>query len=371
MVSFLHNFSSENLSANARTHKCTNGKMPSRLRAFTHSHLHAFTHSCLRAFTPSRLRAFMPSRLRAFTPSHIRAFTPSRLHATFSFTLTVWIFVLFSSCTAPFDMKPSHSEPVIVIFGYLTENVEFQAIRITTSSPYFEMQPNQPVSKAIVSIRSSENQTFELVETADKGVYCTRYPMAAVAGTTYYLSVQADIHKKGNLQLYEATTTMPRKFVLDTIAISTMTIMGFKHYNLKVYAQEVPGPDYYYARAIINDSLSSSRISRAIVFSDYGIDGIYWDGLPMMQFEDSENEYFSNRENETTYNVVKPGDKITFCISLIERGFRDFVEQAQRERRGENPFFGGPASNITTNISNGGVGYFTSFCTTKMEVYVP
>jgi hypothetical protein len=140
---------------------------------------------------------------------------------------------------------------------------------------------------------------------------------------------------------------------------------------LRIYAQEEPGPDYYYARAIINDTLSTSRLSRAIVVSDYGIDGQYWDGLPLMQFEDSENEFFGGREEQYRYNIVTSGDKITFCISLIEKGFCDFVEQAQRERRGENPFFGGPASNITTNISNGGVGYFTSFCTTKMDVVVP
>ena len=277
----------------------------------------------------------------------------------------------FSSCTELIDIKPSHSEPVIVIFGYLTDKFEFQEIRISTSSPYFEMQPNQPVSNAIVSIRSSDDKTYELVETISKGSYCTRQPMAAVTGITYHLSVQADINQSGNLKLYEATTTMPRPFQIDTIAIKTMTIMGFKHYSLNLYAQEVPGPDYYYVRAIINDTLKSSRISRAIVFSDYGIDGLYWDGFPLMQFEDSGNEYFGDREDSFSYNTVKPGDKITLCISLIERGFRDFLEQAQRERRGENPFFGGPASNIATNISNGGVGYFTSFCTTRMDVYVP
>jgi len=277
----------------------------------------------------------------------------------------------FSSCTELIDIKPSNSEPVIVIYGYLTEDNVHQTIRISVSSPYFEMQPNQPVSNAIVSIQSSDNQTFELVETAENGLYCTRFPMAAVIGTTYHLSVQADINQSGNLKLYEATTTMPRAFQIDTVEIKTMTIMGFKHYNLYLYAQELPGNHYYYARAIINDTLMNSRISRAIVFSDYGIDGQYLDGFPLMQFEDSENNFFQGREDQLRYHFVKPGDKITFCISLIEKGFHDFLEQAQRERRGENPFFGGPASNITTNISNGGVGYFTSFCTTRMDVYVP
>ena len=288
--------------------------------------------------------------------------------------LTMACIILWgSACTAPIDIKTTNSEPVIVIYGCLTEDTIYQTIRVSVSSPYFEMQPNQSVSEAIISIQSSDGQTFELVETIEKGLYRTRYPMAAITGTTYHLSVQADITHHGDMKLYEATATMQRPFPVDSINIKTMSIMGFKHYNINLYAQETPGPDYYYARSIINDTLVSNRLSQSIVFSDYGIDGQYMDGLPLMQFEDSENEFFSNRDNENDipYSVVKPGDKITMCISLIERGYCDFIEQAQNERRGENPFFGGPASNITTNISNGGVGYFAAFHTTKVDVVVP
>jgi len=283
------------------------------------------------------------------------------------------IVIFFSSCTAPIDLKTANSEPVIVIYGCLTEDTTFQTIRVSVSSPYFEMSPNMPVSDAIVSIQSSEDQIFELLETTEKGLYRTRFPMAAITGVTYNLSVQADIHRNGEMNLYEAETTMQRPFPIDSVGVRIMTIMGFKHYNITLYAQEEPDPDYYYAYSIINDTLISNRLSRSIVFSDYGMDGQYMDGLPLMQFEDSENEFFSNRDNmeDMPYNVVKQGDKITVCLSLIEKGYFDFIEQCQRERRGENPFFGGPASNITTNISNGGVGYFTAFCTTRVDVYVP
>jgi hypothetical protein len=145
--------------------------------------------------------------------------------------------------------------------------------------------------------------------------------------------------------------------------------MGYKHYALNVYAQEEEGPDYYCARTIINDTLTTLRISRYTVFSDFGVDGRYIDGLPIIQLEDYENPQFG--EINAYYNYVKPGDKVTFCISRIERGYFDFIQQCQSERRGENPFFGGPASNIATNISNGGVGYFTAFSTTKSDAYVP
>ena len=286
------------------------------------------------------------------------------------FFLFACLIACCSSCTAPIELRTANSEPVIVIYGCLTEDTVHQAIRISVSSPYFEMQPNRPVSDAIVSIQSSDGQSFELAETTEKGLYKTISPMAATASVTYHLSVRAAMHQNGEMKHYEAKATMQRPFPVDSIGIKPITIMGYKHYSINLYAQEEDGPEYYYVYSIINDTLVSNKISQSIVFSDYGIDGKYLDGLPLMQLEDSENEIWGDRE-DFEYNFVQPGDKITICISRIEGGFCDFIEQAQRERRGENPFFGGPASNITTNISNGGIGYFAAFSTTKVDVYVP
>ena len=280
------------------------------------------------------------------------------------------LFILFfGSCTELIELKTDNSEPVVVIYGCLTEDVIHQTVRVAMSSPYFELAPNQPVSDAIISIQSSDNQTFELEETSEKGLYRTKYPMAAITGITYHLTVSVYPGQNGNLKHYEAAATMQRPFMVDSINIEVRNIMGYKHYALNLYAQEEEGPDYYCARTIINDTLATSKISSYTVFSDYGIDGRYLDGLSVILFEDYENEQFGN--SDTYYSFVRPGDKVTFCISLIERGYYDFLQQCQSERRGENPFFGGPASNITTNISNGGIGYFAAFSMTRLDAYVP
>jgi len=55
----------------------------------------------------------------------------------------------------------------------------------------------------------------------------------------------------------------------------------------------------------------------------------------------------------------------------IERAYFDFISDCSRERRGENPFFGGPPSNISTNLSAGAVGCFTSFCIEEQKTVVP
>ena len=284
------------------------------------------------------------------------------------FAMTWISLLLFGSCTELIDLKTDNSAPVVVIYGCLSEQKVYQTVRVSLSSPYFEEQPNLPVSNAVVVIQSSNNETFELKESDEKGLYRTQIPVAAVPGVTYHLSVQIDSEQTGNPKRYEATTTMQRPFDVDTISIEVRNLMDYKHYVLKMYAMEVEGPDFYCAYPVINDSLVDARISRLTVFSDFGVDGHYLDGYPLMQFEDYANQ---NGMDDFHQLPVRPGDKITCCISLIDKGYHDFLEQAQNERRGENPFFGGPASNITTNLTNGAVGYFAAFCTTKVEAHVP
>lgn len=274
------------------------------------------------------------------------------------------------SCTAPIDLKTNDSEPVIVIYGCLTEQMTYQTIKISGSSPYFEEKQNPLVSDAVVTIESSENEVFELKErVGEKGTYQTVEPMAAVAGVTYRLRVEVDFDQDGVLETYEAMTTMPRLFELDSIGIDSMSIMGYKHYALNLFGQEEAGEDYYLCRIILNDTVERFKLSEYIVFSDVGFDGSYIDGVTLMYIDDITNDFVDEEDDD--YLIVQSGDKITLYTSRVEKAYYDFILQCQQERTGENPFFGGPASNITTNISNGGVGYFTSFYTSVQEAYVP
>jgi hypothetical protein len=276
-----------------------------------------------------------------------------------------------AACTAPIELTTNDSEPVIVIYGFLTEYDTYQSIRISSSSPYFEEKSNLPVSNASVMIRTSDNRTFELKEVPnDKGYYQTGETMAAVPGITYRLSVEVDFDRDGRPEIYEASATPCPPFRLDSITIQSTLLMGYSHYALNLYALEEPTEDYYLMRYVLNDTLMEYRLSNFSLFTDRGINDQYLNGMPLMFFDDADNrDGLVNEENGASF--VQSGDKITICISRIEKGYYDFVRQCQSEKRGENPFFGGPASNITTNISNGGVGYFTAYTTSTADIYVP
>jgi hypothetical protein len=278
--------------------------------------------------------------------------------------LSLWV----GSCTAPIELQTNDAKPSLVVYGYLTEYVVQQTIQLSSSSPYFEAKANQPVSDAVVVIETSENQTYAMEEMPSmKGLYRTVRSMSAIPGVTYRLRVEVDFDRDGTVETYEASTTMPPPFLIDSIGITAQYLMGYKHYAMNLYAQEEPTTDFYFAKYILNDTLMEYQISNFLVFDDNGINDQYLDGITLMYFDDKDN-HFAGGDNST---FIQSGGKVTLCISRIEQGYYDFLHQSQQARRGENPFFGGPASNITTNISNGGVGYFTSFCTSEASAFVP
>jgi hypothetical protein len=94
----------------------------------------------------------------------------------------------------------------------------------------------------------------------------------------------------------------------------------------------------------------------------------FWDIDEKEKLEQYDDDDDDDRERRRVYLAV--GDTVAFSLFHIERGYYDFIGQCQDEMSGENPFFGGPASNIVTNISNGGFGYFTAYAGCAAETTV-
>ncbi|MDR1339610.1 MAG: DUF4249 domain-containing protein [Prevotellaceae bacterium] len=279
------------------------------------------------------------------------------------------------SCVEPFDIKTDNSPPVIVIYGYLTDEPGYHAIKVSASSPYFDTAPNRGISGATVKI-SSDNTliSFHEVDTVP-GLYVTVSRTAGIPGRTYSLSVETDFDSDGIRETYTATSTMLSAVEVDSVTIQEMSLMGNRFYTLNLYAQDAPGEDYYLGRYRLNDSIILASIDRLSPMSDATLDGQYINGLMIRGFSDErDREKIENRddgENRNPRVYLSPGDTITFSLCRIEKGYYEFINQCQQEMNGENPFFGGPASNITTNISGGGIGYFTTYAFSTVKTVVP
>ena len=276
------------------------------------------------------------------------------------------IAVFFTSCTELINIKTDNSEPVIVINGILTDEHKYQEIKISRSSPYFDDEPNAGISNALITIQSSNNSVYEFIECDTlPGTYYSQTMWAAQEGFDYHLNIEVDFDNNGETELYQASTTILPPLYLDSVKVVPMNIMGHANYALNVYGQDPPSEDYYLFKLSVNDSLVTNKLSQYIISDDVMINNGYIPGLTIEYLNDISEWEKDTEESRRRSIYVQEGDKIGIELSMIQKGYCDFISQCVREMRGENPMFGGPASNITTNISNGGVGYFSGYCITR------
>ncbi|GHT46046.1 hypothetical protein FACS189440_03230 [Bacteroidia bacterium] len=278
------------------------------------------------------------------------------------------LLALFTACTEPIDINTDDSAPVIVIYGTLTNEYKYQEVMISRSSPYFDDEPNQGISGAQVTVQSSNNDIYHFLEDDSiQGLYYSRNKFSAQIGVDYALSVEVDFDKDGIPDKYEASATVLPAVVPDSLSLDLVEMFGHKNYLLYLYAQDPPEENFYLFRVLHNDSLLTSKISRLIISDDALFPGQYMKGN-LYRFDDISNWEADPEENRERSVYLRPGDTIETEISLISKGYFDFISQCQREQSGENPMFGGPASNIETNISNGGVGYFAGYCISRTSI---
>nr|WP_320058250.1 DUF4249 domain-containing protein [uncultured Bacteroides sp.] len=277
--------------------------------------------------------------------------------------LSIIIIALLSltSCTEDIKLDTDNAAPVLVIYGVITDEIAYQEIHLSASGGYFEGQKNPKISNATVSISSDNGETYQLQEVANEpGTYRTTTQIAGKPGKTYYLKVTTDFNKDGTPDIYEAEAKMETKVELDSMDISYEKIANYHYYSFNIYAQEPVGDNYYMCRYIINDSVYN-QISKYIIFDDLSFDNQYIKGTSIGYFYDeSERDKYVDDNDYEQMVFVADGDAVKLELSNINKGYYNFLKQCQDEKDGESPFFGGPLSNITTNIKGGGIGYFAA-----------
>jgi len=284
--------------------------------------------------------------------------------------LSVFLLLTFTGCTETIDIDTDNSKPVIVIYGTITDEFTYQEIHISSSTGYFDNKTNPKISGAKVSITSGNN-VYTLTEVSDTpGLYRTTTKMAGIPGNTYKLKVEVDYNSDGVNEEYTSSAYMESKVSLDSINIKRQLISQYNYFSVNLYAQDSPDEDYYMCRYQINDSIYN-KISRYIVFDDTSINGQYIDGLPIEYFPDVKDKSKFSDDDIKNMTFMADNDSVKFELCHITKGYYRFLQQCQFEKDGEDPFFGGPLSNIETNISNGGVGYFAAFAISEARDVAP
>lgn len=279
--------------------------------------------------------------------------------------------VFLYGCTETIELDTNNTKPVIVIYGVLTDVPSYQEIQISSSTGYFDNKPNPRISDAIVSITSEEGTEYVLQEVDTvPGLYRTSVLMSGIPGKTYTLEVKTDFDGDGTGETYSAEAKMEEKVILDSILITTPDMMGFEFYSINLYAQDIADKSYYFARYQVNDSVYN-KISTYIVFDDMGIENQYTNGASIGYFPDIKEKDRYTEEDAKHMTFIKPGDTVRLQLCSISKGYYNFLLQCQKEIVGENPFFGGPLSNVATNLSNGAIGYFAARTLSEKQEIAP
>ena len=282
-----------------------------------------------------------------------------------------FIAIFLYGCTETIELDTNDAKPVIVIYGVLTDVPSYQEIQISSSTGYFDNKPNPRISDAIVSITSEEGTEYVLQEVDTvPGLYRTSVLMSGIPGKTYTLEVKTDFDGDGTGETYSAEAKMEEKVILDSILITTPDMMGFEFYSINLYAQDIADKSYYFARYQVNDSVYN-KISTYIVFDDMGIENQYTNGASIGYFPDIKEKDRYTEEDAKHMTFIKPGDTVRLQLCSISKGYYNFLLQCQKEIAGENPFFGGPLSNVATNLSNGAIGYFAARTLSEKEEIAP
>jgi hypothetical protein len=254
--------------------------------------------------------------------------------------------LLTLSCTEKIDIQLDESQTRLVVEGYLTNESKEHMVRLSKSAPYFSNQTAPVVEGA--TIRLNVGETNLTLTEKTPGMYVTPADYTGVPGKLYQLTIEL-AEPINDQTTFTATSLMRNVVQSDSIEVEYHSDWGKGIWEVKWYAQEPSGDDYYLFKAYKNDSAFADSLKNWITIDDRFIDGNNTNGIGV--------KYFWKIRKQ----IINPGDKITLQVCGITKEYQNYVEFSRRAVNQQNPMFSGPPTNVPGNISNGAIGYFAAY----------
>jgi hypothetical protein len=267
-----------------------------------------------------------------------------------------------TSCTEEIEIELDSTFTRLVVFGEITTDTTKHTIELRRSADYFFNLPAEGISGAIVEI-SSEDRSLLLGENPDHpGTYETPADFYGEPGKTYNLSISGiDINEDGITENYTASSYMPVINPIDSITLKYTANSFFSGWEIQVWTYDPAEiKNFYVFKARVNKKLVTDTLTELVVQNDDLFNGNYTYGITS-QF------LLESKEDEKLF----PGDTVTFEANSITEDYYNFLVEAQSESFGQTPLFSGPPANISSNISNGALGFFTAYSITRSSKIVP
>ena len=126
-----------------------------------------------------------------------------------TFLVAIWsVSLFFTSCEQVIDLDLDTQEKQIVVDAYIYwekgQNKAFPIVKLTYSMPFFSENSPEKISNAIVKLKTSSNQEYQLIEatqltqsftgipTDPKGFYIYEQGITPVLGEEYTISIESN-----------------------------------------------------------------------------------------------------------------------------------------------------------------------------------
>jgi hypothetical protein len=263
-------------------------------------------------------------------------------------------FLILLGCTEKIDIDLGTTYTRFVVDGVITTDTMKHCVKLSKSIDYYTPTDVPAVSNAMVTISDG----FEMITLQENdsipGNYETPADYYGIPGRTYSLNI--DLQEPINGQTsYSASSKLNAVAPIDSIKVVYKE--EWEAWELQLYATDPTAVNFYIFDVYKNGVLLTDTIDEVGISDDKYFNGNFTYGAAV---------YYFIKENPD--EVVNPGDIITLRMGGITEEYYHFVVDVMNETfEFRNPLFSGPPANISTNISNGGMGFFTAFATSYSE----
>lgn len=244
---------------------------------------------------------------------------------------------LFSSCEKVIDLELKDAEAAIVIDAGISDMAENQTVRISKTYSFTEANRFNGLAGAKVVLTTSNGNTFSYKEVSP-GIYQSDR-IRGRPDVTYTL----DVTVEG--KTYTAKSTMPQKVVLDSLTFKEFSFFGQSSTYVSANFNDPPGIQNQY-RYILK---VKGKIEEDVVSEDRFNDGNKVADVIFYEMDD-----------------LVSGDPVEVELQCIDRAvYKYFFSLTQSAGGGGPPV--APA-NPPSNFSNGALGVFNAYTTSKKSV---
>ncbi len=269
--------------------------------------------------------------------------------------LSQWLFVLilFSACTERIPLEFGSTYSRLCVESIITTDTMVQKVVLKQSRSYDVNRSPNALTGAKVTINDGFTN-FLFKESADSpGVYMSTNEFFGVQGRTYRLRIEnVDIDQNGEMEVYNASSTMQYVMPLDSITLFYRS--DRKYTELNCWSQEPEGKNWYVFRAMKNGKLANDTASNWFYQKDDLFNGHYTNGITCQFLRDEK----ANEKPEL-------GDNITLEVCAVNEDYFNFLNALRSETRLQGNPFGGPPANLPTNVSGKAVGFFATFAISR------